>query len=192
MSRIDPGTNAVVETIPVGNGPSGIATGAGAVWVVNSLDGTVSRIDPGTNTVVQTITVGGGPRGIVYAAGSVWVANTGDGTITRIDPESGRPTKTLPVAATELAFGAGTLWASQRAAGQVVRIDPTTGKQVFAPIHGRERPDGDRLRPRRGVGGEQPGRDGFPDRSRHELRHRSSLPPGTGHMRWPSTHAASG
>ena len=37
----------------------------------------------------------------------------------------------------------------------------------------RERPDGDRLRRRRGVGGEQPGRDGLPDRSRHELRHRS-------------------
>ena len=132
VSRIDPGTNAVVDTIPVGNGPSGIATGAGAVWVVNSLDGTVSRIDPGTNTVVQKIGVGDEPLGIVYAAGSVWVANTGDGTITRIDPESGRRIKTLPVAATELAFGAGTLWASERAAGQVVRIDPTTGKQVFA------------------------------------------------------------
>src|SRR4029077_18323654 len=119
-------------TIQVGNGPSGITTGAGAVWVVNSLDATVSRIDPATDTVVQKIHAGGGPRGIVYAAGSVWVANTGDGTITRIDPESGTRTKTLPVAATELAFGAGTLWASQRAAGKGVRIDPKTGKQVGA------------------------------------------------------------
>jgi YVTN family beta-propeller protein len=142
VSRIDPGTTAVVDTIPVGNGPSGIATGAGAVWVVNSLDGTVSRIDPGTNTVVQKIDVGGGPLGIVYAAGSIWIANTGDGTITRIDPESGRPTKTLQVAATELAVGAGTLWASERAAGQVVRIDPKTGKQVFAPIHVGNGPTG--------------------------------------------------
>ena len=132
VSRVDPRTNALVETIPVGNGPSGIAIGAGAVWVVNSLDGTVSRIDPGTNTVVQKIPVGGGPGGIVYAAGSIWVANTGDGTITRIDPTSGRRTKTLQIAATELAFGTGTLWASERAAGQVVRIDPTTGKQVGA------------------------------------------------------------
>ena len=139
VSRVDPGTNAVLQTITVGNGPSGIATGAGVVWVVNSLDGTVSRIDPGTNTVVDTITVGGGPLGIVYAAGSVWVANTGDGTITRIEPESGTRTKTLPVAATELAFGAGTLWASQRAAGKVVRIDPKTGKQVGATRSGTAR-----------------------------------------------------
>ena len=79
MSRIDPRTNTVVDTIPVGSGPSGITTGAGAVWVVNSLDGTVSRIDPGTNTVVQRIPVGSTPLGIVYAAGAVWVANTGDG-----------------------------------------------------------------------------------------------------------------
>jgi YVTN family beta-propeller protein len=136
VSRIDAASTAVVETIPVGNGPSGIATGAGAVWVVNSLDGTVSRIDPGTNTVVQTITVGGGPLGIVYAAGSVWVANTGDGTISKIDPESDGSPKTLPVAATELAFGAGTLWASERAAGKVVRIDPKTGTQVGATAVG--------------------------------------------------------
>ena len=129
MSRVDPGTNVVVDTIPVGNGPSGIAIGDGAVWVVNSLDGTVWRIDPGTNTVVDQIGVGVEPVGIVYAAGSVWVANTGDGTITRIDPKSDS-TKTVPVAATELAFGAGTLWASERAAGQVVRIDPKTAKQV--------------------------------------------------------------
>ena len=130
MSRIDPGTNAVLQTIQVGNGPSGIATGAGAVWVVNSLDGTVSRIDPGTTTVVDTIDVGNEPLGIVYAAGSVWVANTGDNTIARIDPDSGKPPETFPVAATELAFGAGTLWASEPAAGRVVRIDPATGKQV--------------------------------------------------------------
>ena len=54
------------------------------------------------------------PVGIAYAAGSIWVANTGDGTITKIDADSGRPTRTLPIAATELAFGAGTLWASER------------------------------------------------------------------------------
>jgi YVTN family beta-propeller protein len=141
VSRINPRTNAVTQTITVGNGPSGIATGANAVWVVNSLDGTVSRIDPRTTTLVQTIDVGTEPLGIVYAAGSVWVANTGDGTIQRINGKSGRPSKPLPVAATELAFGARTLWASERDAGEVVRIDPT-GKQVFAPIHVGNGPTG--------------------------------------------------
>ena len=191
VSRIDPGTNAVVDTIPVGNGPSGIAIGDGAVWVVNSLDGTVSRIDPGTNTVVEKIGVGVEPLGIVYAAGSVWVANTGDGTITRIDPKSGRPTKTLPVAATELAFGAGTLWASERAAGQVVRIDPTTGKQVcLDPRSGTARRGSPSATARRGW------RTAWTGRSPGSIPTRTPspqpFPPGTGRMRWPSTHAASG
>jgi YVTN family beta-propeller protein len=130
VSRIDPAKKTVVQTIAVGSSPSGIATGNGAVWVTNSLDSTVSRIDPGTNTVVQTIPVGNGPVGIAYAAGSVWVANTGDDTITKIDANSGKPTRTLLIAAAELAFGAGTLWASQRTANRVARIDPTTGRVV--------------------------------------------------------------
>jgi YVTN family beta-propeller protein len=130
VSRIDPLKRTVVQTISVGSSPSGIAIGNGAVWVANSLDGTVSRIDPGTNKVVQPIDVGNGPGGIAYAAGSVWVANTGDDTITMIDGDSGRPTKTLPIAASELAVGAGALWASERNASRVARIDPTTGKVV--------------------------------------------------------------
>ena len=35
----------VVQTIPVGNGPTGVAVGDGSVWVANASDGTLSRID---------------------------------------------------------------------------------------------------------------------------------------------------
>lgn len=129
VSRVDPVKRVVVQTISVGSSPSGVTIGNGAVWVANSLDGTVSRIDPETNSVVQTIPVGTFPVGIVHAVGSVWVANSGGGTITRIDADSG-DTKTLPIAATELAFGAGTVWASERAANRVSRIDPVTGSVV--------------------------------------------------------------
>ena len=152
---------------PVGSTPSGIALGKGAVWVANSLDGTVSRIDPGTNTVVQTIDVGNGPAGVVYATGSVWVANTGDGTITEIDASRGEAGRTLEIPATELAFGAGTLWASQRSANQVVRLDPGTGKGR-RPDPGRQRAYRDRLRCGRRMGRELARRDRLPDRSRDE------------------------
>src|SRR5207244_1422332 len=138
---IDPLKRIVVQTIGVGSSPSGITTGNGAVWVANSLDGTVSRIDPGTNTVVPTIDVGNGPVGIAYAGGSIWVANTGDDTITSIDAASGKPTKTVPIAATELAFGAGTLWASERTANRVARIEPATGS-VVGTIPVGNRPQG--------------------------------------------------
>jgi YVTN family beta-propeller protein len=131
VSRIDPEKNFVVDTIPVGSSPSRITIGAGAVWSANTLDGTVSRIDPDTNTVVQTIRVGTFPVGIVHASGAIWVANTGDGTITRIDTDSGE-TKTLPIAATDLAVGDGTLWATDRTGNRVTRIDPASGTAVHA------------------------------------------------------------
>ena len=132
VSKIDSGTNAVVDTIPnVGSSPSGIAVGNGDVWVANSLGGTVARINAETDTVVQQIQVGNGPVGIVYARGAVWVANTADGTITRIDAATGVPSKRpLLIAATQLAAGDGALWATQRGANQVVRIDPKSASVV--------------------------------------------------------------
>ena len=51
VSRIDPVTKTVAQTIHVGNGPEAVAAGSGAIWVANSRDGTVSRIDPQTNSV---------------------------------------------------------------------------------------------------------------------------------------------
>jgi YVTN family beta-propeller protein len=73
VTRIDPGSGSAI-TIPVGHGPMGIAVGAGAVWVANSDDGTISRIDPTTRTVVATIVVGGRPVGIAVSDGRVWVS----------------------------------------------------------------------------------------------------------------------
>jgi len=136
VSKIDPATRAVIDTIPnVGHSPSGITVGNGDVWVANSLDGTVVRIDPHTDTIAQTIDVGNGPTGITAGAGSIWVANTADGTITKIDAATGRPTKTaFPVAATELAYGAGALWATQHTTNQVARIDPRTGDAVSVQV----------------------------------------------------------
>lgn len=47
---IDPDSGQAVTTISVGDRPSGITTGAGAVWVANAGDGTVTRIDPGAGS----------------------------------------------------------------------------------------------------------------------------------------------
>jgi YVTN family beta-propeller protein len=63
---------------PTGRGTSGVAAGAGSVWVTNTIDGTVSRIDPGTAEVVDEIDVGGRPREVAVGADGVWV--TADGS----------------------------------------------------------------------------------------------------------------
>ena len=74
VSRIDPGTAVVRDTIRVGRRPTGVAVGEGAVWVANSLSGTVSRIDPRTGDVEATVEVGEAPQSVTVAHGLVWVS----------------------------------------------------------------------------------------------------------------------
>ena len=86
--RIDPTTNDVSDRINVGNGPAGIAYGAGAIWVANSLDRTVSKIDPATASVTATVTVGVAPGAIVVGADAVWVSAEFGERVLRLDPRS--------------------------------------------------------------------------------------------------------
>ena len=95
VTRIDPATNAVVATIPVGEFPTGIALTPGAVWVANHHGRSLSRIDPTTNAVVATIPVGDattpperGPQELAAAGGSVWfkVLESSGGMVERLDP----------------------------------------------------------------------------------------------------------
>jgi YVTN family beta-propeller protein len=85
--RVDPLTGtAIGAPIPVGRGPLAVAASAEAIWVSNTLDGSVSRIDPVANLVTATIPVGDSPLGIAAGFGSVWVASVTSGKVARIDP----------------------------------------------------------------------------------------------------------
>jgi YVTN family beta-propeller protein len=130
--------------IQVGQGPDGLAYGAGAVWVSNGSDGTVSRINPHTHAVVQTISVGSSPTAITVTGEDVWVVNGGDGTVSEIDALSntvvGRPIQVgnLPTA---IASGPSGVWVANTADDTVLRIDPATGA-VSSPIAVGGQPDG--------------------------------------------------
>ena len=87
----------IADTIPVGNSPTSIATGAGSVWVADAIDNAVTRIDPDAANAVTTPTpVGQGPSAIAVGEGAVWVANTQDDTVSRIDPRSAAVTQDDP------------------------------------------------------------------------------------------------
>ncbi|MBM3662195.1 MAG: hypothetical protein FJW94_04770 [Actinobacteria bacterium] len=47
MSKIDPASDTVTATVPVGSGPYGMAFGAESNWVAIMGSDTVSRINPG-------------------------------------------------------------------------------------------------------------------------------------------------
>ena len=129
MIRIDPKTNTVTDRIPVGRKTSGLAVGAGDVWVANLGDGTISMIDPGTKQV-RTIAVQGAPTGIAVGDGSVVVADGAAHKLTAFDASTG--TLTYPASlrgpsngTLQIAGGTGGIWFADAAGGIVGQIDDT-------------------------------------------------------------------
>ena len=72
VTWIDPASKSTFP-IRVGDAPTAIAVGAGAVWVANSAARSVSRVNPSTRGVADTIDLGAVPSGIAVANGIVWV-----------------------------------------------------------------------------------------------------------------------
>jgi hypothetical protein len=73
---------------PVGAQPAAMASGAGARWVANLRDQSVTRVDPaladavvrvdtGTNAVANPTPVGTGPAALLATPAAIWVANAG-------------------------------------------------------------------------------------------------------------------
>jgi len=132
--RVDPATARAVATISapgVGIKLSGIATGAGAVWVtsVGNHPG-VYRLDPGRNRVTAFIRLQPTPVGITVAHGRVWVteAKPGPGSVVRIDPRNNRvsgPPIRVGAGPGGIVSGAGRLWVANM--DYVSRINPATG-----------------------------------------------------------------
>ncbi|HEV7524295.1 MAG TPA: hypothetical protein VGP92_04980, partial [Acidimicrobiia bacterium] len=143
LLRIDPSTNKVTATIPVGATPDSVIVDQNGVWVANRLpQGTVKRIDPATNTVVATIPVGAEPDQVAAGAGSVWSANRADGTISRIDPATNQVVARISVGGhpKSVIAGAGAIWVSESSGNTVLRIDPATNT-VTATVTVGQRPE---------------------------------------------------
>jgi YVTN family beta-propeller protein len=128
VSRIDPRTEAVVQTVRTGADPRAVAVAGGSVWVANGGEGTLTRIDPRTDATVQTIRIGNGPAAVASDGGLLWVANDRDGTLVAVDDRTGRIRRTIPIGGNPagLAVAGGALWVSDDWGGQVLRIDPVT------------------------------------------------------------------
>lgn len=142
VAVIDPTSNRVVATVPVGIGPGPIAAGARAVWVGNVEDGTLTRIAPETRRVVENISLRATPTGLAVGAGAVWVAHGRRGQLSRVDPTFDRVTRTLAVTRTAfgtstggVAFGFGAVWAVY-GDSTLARVDPRSVQRTGATFAG--------------------------------------------------------
>jgi YVTN family beta-propeller protein len=137
ITRIDPLTNMVSATIPVGSssGLNGIAAGAGSVWASSPSDGTVFRIDPGTDQVIATIHAGGSPLEIAITQDAVWVTDPNNPVLKRIDPAYNEISAevNLDCATRGIAADANAIWVACDSVPTLYRIDPLTN-QIVARI----------------------------------------------------------
>jgi streptogramin lyase len=134
--RINPRTGALLGApIPVGQTPMPLTNGAGAVWVGNADDKTVTRIDPRTGAR-STFPVRITPFTLVADARAVW-AGDNQGLVVRIDPRTrqvqGDPIR-VGTGDLSLALGGKWLWAGDARRGTLRRIDVATGRPAGKPI----------------------------------------------------------
>lgn len=90
VAVIDPRSDGVIASVPVGARPGAITFGSGSLWIANQDDQTISRLDPGTLQTMRPLSVAEVPTGLAASSNAIWVAGTSpDGIgalISSIDP----------------------------------------------------------------------------------------------------------
>jgi streptogramin lyase len=129
LSRVDTRKREVLGTRALGHTPTGLAWGAGSLWLADGPAGTLSRLLPGSGLVARTTAVAGSSTtgSVAVGHGAVWGA-FGDATLAALDARSlrllghgfaGR-------GAAALAFGAGTVWVVSAGDRTLYRFDPSS------------------------------------------------------------------
>jgi YVTN family beta-propeller protein len=97
---IDPHSNRILAQVPVGLRPGPITAGAGAIWVGNLDDRTLTKVDPQQRTSAGAVTLGDRtPTALAAGAVGVWVVHGALGTVSRVDPQFARVTSTVDLKA---------------------------------------------------------------------------------------------
>lgn len=152
LVRIDPASDRIVATIPIGIEAWYIAASDTAVWVSDWRANTVVRVDPASGRVAATIAgLPNGPTGVAISPGAAWVASSRAATVTKIDSATNRVVDTIGTDMTPLpvTYAYGSIWVRnefQEGNGTVQRIDPATDRVVatipVGPEIGRDGLDG--------------------------------------------------
>jgi YVTN family beta-propeller protein len=136
LTKINASRRSPAGTFPLDNQtPTGIAVGAGSVWVAHGALGKLSAVDPEFGQVAKTIDVAGealgsGNGAVTVGAGTVW-AVYGDSTLARIDPTKVKVTGqtftgTNPAG---VVVAGGYVWVVNTDSSTVQRFQPATFEQ---------------------------------------------------------------
>lgn len=124
LIRFDPRTGDVART-KVPSSIDAIAAGAGAVWLSDLLEGTVTRLDPETREPKRSLEIPGGADALVVDGLDLWILSRAAGFVTPIAAGQTRPQIRVGEDPTSLAAGMGAIWVGDED-GIIRRIDGET------------------------------------------------------------------
>jgi YVTN family beta-propeller protein len=137
VAVIDPDSNEVVDSIPVGESPGPMTFAGSALWVANLNDGTLSKVDPRSHKETKRVGLGepGNPESLPpRLAGDdddLWVAKDCFRQLLRMDPEDGSvgqslslrgPLGSLSFYSCALTAAPRSLWIAADSPYQLVRV----------------------------------------------------------------------
>ena len=131
VAAIDPATNRVTTTFQTGIRPGPVAAGAGAIWVGNLDDRSLTRIDTSASAVAGTIPLPATPAAIAVGGEAVWVVNGRLGTLYRVDPQFETVdqvefgARSIRHAGAGVDLGEGSVWAAY-GESTIARVHPWT------------------------------------------------------------------
>jgi streptogramin lyase len=115
VEQIDLKRLKVANKITTGDRPRYMAIGAGSIWALAQVDGSITRYTPATK---ETIRIEAGLPGaggdMTFGAGSVWARGAGDRLLIRLDPAPNQVVSEYGPAfgAGAVAVGHGAVWIS--------------------------------------------------------------------------------
>jgi virginiamycin B lyase len=141
LARIDPETEKVTATIPLGYAGASVAATDDAVWVTAPDDGVVVRVDPASEEVVAEVADLQAPGFVAVDTEGAWVLSgltsdrtPGDGSLTRIDPATNEVAGTIqideaPGQAADVAVGGGFVYVRTQYT-LLAKIDPASSSII--------------------------------------------------------------
>ena len=140
LVRLDPVTDRVEATVPIGVAGWDLTASATDVWVTSYFANALVHVDAVTNRVVATLTgFPDGPVGLAAGSGSVWVASSRTANLVKVDARTDQIVDVIPLHRGPLyllsrplpvVIAYGSVWTRLEYYNQVLRIDPATDKVI--------------------------------------------------------------
>lgn len=144
MSRHDPLTGAVANSVEVGWSVLDLIIAGESVWVASDgiRGGKLSWIPLTGTSLAETIELDWRPEAMAVGGSSLWVHDAGFGEVHRFDLASGSPQASIALGAEKyegrgIAWGEGAIWVALPEDDLLLQIDPVSMRSLARiPVEG--------------------------------------------------------